>query len=90
MYLFLLLDMETFGITNIQILKVFKKLFQHFTGLRLSSIEMQMKKDKYYLPSNFMPHKAQNFDYKTPDWVNRLILLSLKRYQNLQRDIMLI
>ena len=35
------------GITNMQILNVFKKLFQSLIGLRLCSIEMQMKNAKY-------------------------------------------
>ena len=39
----ILLIVETFGITNMQILKVSKKLFQRLTGLRRSSIETQKK-----------------------------------------------
>ena len=38
-----LLIVETFGITNMQILKVSKKLFQRLTGLRRFSIETQKK-----------------------------------------------
>ena len=38
---------ETFGITNVQILKVFKKLFQCLTGLRLSAIYIQMENANY-------------------------------------------
>ena len=36
----LILIIETFGITIMQILKVFKKLYQTLTGLRLSFIEV--------------------------------------------------
>ena len=39
---------------------------------------------------DYIPHKTQKFDYKTPDWMNRSITLSLKKDQNLPRDIMLI
>ena len=39
---------------------------------------------------NFIPNKTQKFDYKTPDWMNRSITLSLKKDQNLPRDITLI
>ena len=39
----ILLIVETFGITNMQILKVSKKLFQRLTGLRRPSIETQKK-----------------------------------------------
>ena len=30
------------------------------------------------------------FDYKTPDWMNKSITLSLEKDQNLPRDMMLI
>ena len=39
---------------------------------------------------NYIPHKTQKFGYKTPDWMNKSITLSLKKNQNLPRDIMLI
>ena len=28
---------------------------------------------------NFVPHKIKKFDYKTPEWINKLIILSLKK-----------
>ena len=28
---------------------------------------------------NYIPHKTQKFDYKTPDWMNKSITLSLKK-----------
>ena len=40
------LIIETFGITNMQMLKISKKLFQRLTGLRLCPIEMKIKKCK--------------------------------------------
>ena len=28
---------------------------------------------------NFIPHKTQKFEHKTPDWMNKSITLSLKK-----------
>ena len=87
----LLLIIETFGITNKQILTVFKELFQRLNGLRISSIEMKMKNAKYLLTFYWMffedliSHKTQKFEYKTLNWMNRLITLSLKKYEIYQQ-----
>ena len=35
------------------------------------------------ISKNFIPHKIRKFDYKTPDWTNKLITLSLKKDQSL-------
>ena len=34
---------------------------------------------------NFIPHKIQKFDYKTPKWINNLIKLSLKKQSKLTK-----
>ena len=64
------------------------------TGLRLSSIVMKIKMqniDRHFIVfKNFVPHKTQNFDYKTPAWMYRSLTLSFKKDQNIPRDIMLI
>ena len=28
---------------------------------------------------NYIPHKTKNFDYKTPEWMNTLIISALKK-----------
>ena len=34
---------------------------------------------------NFIPHKIKKFDYKTPEWINRSIKLSLKKRSKLTK-----
>ena len=34
---------------------------------------------------NFIPHKIKKCDYKTPEWINRLITLSLKKRSKLPK-----
>ena len=51
-YPFLLLIIETFGITNMQIQKASKRQFQRLTNLRLFSILMQIENAKYELTFN--------------------------------------
>ena len=34
---------------------------------------------------NHIPHKTQKFDYKTPDWINKSIILSLKKRSRLTK-----
>ena len=77
MYPSLLLIIETFGITNKQILKLFKKLFQLLTVLKLSTNEKCKVLTDILLNlfKNFILHKTQKLDYKTPDWMNRSIIL---------------
>ena len=34
---------------------------------------------------NFITHKTKKFDYKTPEWINKLIRLSLKKRSKLTK-----
>ena len=34
---------------------------------------------------NHIPHKTQKFDYKTPNWINKSIALSLKKISKLTK-----
>ena len=34
---------------------------------------------------NFIPHKVKKFDYKTPEWINKSIRLSLKKQTKLTK-----
>ena len=79
MYSSLLLFVETFGITNMQILKVLKKLFQRWLvhGFHPLISKWKMRNNNWRfikcllnVIENFIHRKTQKFDYETPDWMN--------------------
>ena len=37
------------------------------------------KNAKLYIFRNYIPHKTKKFDYKTPEWMNTLIISALKK-----------
>ena len=34
---------------------------------------------------NFIPHKTKKFDYKTPEWMNSMVIYSLKKRKKLAK-----
>ena len=81
MYLNPHLIIEKFGIIKMQTLKVFKKQFQILIGLKHLGTRTQKKLLTDTLMNifrNYIPHKTKNFDYKTPEWMNTLIISALK------------
>ena len=83
MHLYLII--EKFGIIKMQSLKVSKKHFQILIGLKHLGTRTQTKTvnlDGYIIMNifrNYIPHKTKKLDYKTPEWVNTLIIYALKQ-----------
>ena len=74
LYLYLYLIIEKFGIITLQTLKVFKKQFQVLNGIKEVGTRTQMNIFRKYIP-----HKSKKFDYKTPEWINTLVISALKK-----------
>ena len=74
-----------------QILNVFKHRYVILIWLGLLKIEIATKKCEISSETllnafhNFVPHKINKFDYRTPEWINKLIKLSLKRRSKLTK-----
>ena len=83
MHLYLII--EKFGIIKMQSLKVSKKHFQILIGLKHLGTRTQTKTvnlDGYIIMNifrNYIPHKTKKLDYKTPEWMNTLIIYALKQ-----------
>ena len=58
-----------------QTLKVFKKQFQIFTGKNCKLLT----DTSMIIFRNYIPHKTKKIDYKTPEWINTLIVFALKK-----------
>ena len=72
-------------------LNVFKHRYVILIWLGLLKIEIATKKCEISSETllnvfhNFIPHKINKFDYKTPEWINKSIKLSLKRRSKLTK-----
>ena len=68
------------------ILSVFKNQLTILTGLGLFKIKIATNNPKsyrkHYIFPNFIHHKIKKLDYKTREWINKSIRLSLENEPN--------
>ena len=90
MYFHLHLIIEKFGIMKMQTLKVFKKQFKISIGLKHLGTRTQTKtklltNTLMNIFRNYIPHKTNKFDHKTPEWMNALIISALKKIHTCEK-----